>query len=62
MKQVTLSVDFVVELEDNVEPDAVTFEIPIEKIVPMDFERSGTNSVGKVLGYTTQQYVGEDPS
>lgn len=60
-KRVTLSVDFTVDIDEDVEPNHVTFEIPFERMVPMDCERSGTKRVGRVRSYTTQEYVGEDP-
>ena len=55
MKNVTLTVDVVVEIEDAVEPNDVTFDIDLEKIRPM----VGNKYVGRTLGYCTQEYVGE---
>jgi hypothetical protein len=55
----TLTVEFVVELENGIDPDAVTFEIPIESVIPM--AEGSTGRVGKLVSYCTQPYVGEDP-
>ncbi len=54
-KKVTLTVDVVVEIEDDVEPNDVTFDIDLEKIRPM----ISNKYVGRTLGYCTQEYVGE---
>src|SRR6185369_8587254 len=53
MKKVTLTVDVVVEIEDDVEPNDVTFDIDLEKIRPMICNKY----VGRALGYCTQEYV-----
>jgi len=45
----------VVEIEDDVEPNDVTFDIDLEKIRPM----ISNKYVGRTLGYCTQEYVGE---
>src|SRR4051794_4212025 len=55
MNKVTLTVEIVVEIEDYVEPNDVTFDIDLEKIRPM----VGNKYVGRILGYCTQEYVGE---
>ncbi len=55
MKKLTLTVDVVVEIEDAVEPNDVTFDIDLEKIRPM----VGNKYIGRTLGYCTQEYVGE---
>jgi hypothetical protein len=59
-KRVTLSVDFVVDIDEDVEPNDVTFEIPLEKMIPMDCNGSGRKRVGRVRSYTTQEYF-ENP-
>ena len=55
MKKGTLTVDVVVEIEDYVEPNDVTFDIDLENIRPM----LGNKYVGRTSGYCTQEYVGE---
>ena len=55
MKKVTLTVEVVVEIDDEVEPNDVTFESDLEKIRPM----AGNKYVGRTLAYCTQEYVGE---
>jgi hypothetical protein len=55
MKKVTLTVDVVVEIENAVDPNQVTFDIDLEKIRLM----VGNKYVGRTLGYCTQEYVGE---
>ena len=55
MKKVTLTVEVVVEIEGDVEPNDVTFDIDLENIRPM----LGNKYVGRTSGYCTQEYVGE---
>src|SRR5438093_13315217 len=55
MKTITLTVDVVVEIEDDVEPNDVTFDIDLEKTRPM----LGNRYIGRTLGYCTQEYCDE---
>lgn len=51
---VTLEVQFKVKIPKDVDPNIVTFEIPIEQI-RVDGDRQ---DIGTVLSYCTQEYVG----
>lgn len=51
MKKVNFLVEFGTELEDDVDPNDVTFDIPIELVHAQDY--SGKN-VGRLVAYCTQ--------
>lgn len=55
LKKVTLTVDMTVEIEEDVEPNDVTFDIPIEQVKP----QANGKTVGVLVSYTTQEYFGE---
>ncbi len=54
MRTVDIMVEFRVSIPDDVDPDSITFDIPVESV------RVDSNSimgVGKLLSYCTQEYV-----
>jgi hypothetical protein len=55
MRVVTLTVEIKVVVGDNVEPNDITLNMPIEQTTPM----VDGKVVGTTIGYTTQEYFGE---
>lgn len=53
-KTVKMMVEFDVEIEDEEDPQQITFDIPIEKIIPSNWDGP---IKGRVTGYTTQDYA-----
>lgn len=47
----TFLIEFTVKLDTGVNPDSVTFDIPLERVIPQVL---GQN-VGVVTGYTTME-------
>lgn len=54
MKTLTISVDFVVSVPEGIEPNDITFDIPIES-VRVDSLTDG-EGIGVLTGYCTQEY------
>ena len=53
MKRVSFLVEFVALLDDDVKPDDVTFNIPVDQVQAQSLESGKV--VGKLEAYTTQQ-------
>lgn len=59
MKNVTFVVEFTTELQDNINPEDVTFDIDVgfSKIRPIGFDGL---TVGTVIGYSTVNHFNDD--
>ena len=52
-KRVLFMVEFTVEMEASVDPDDVTFHIPMTDVLPQSWDGK---TIGKLIAYCTQQY------
>ncbi len=55
MKTVLIMVEFTVDIPDNIDPNEVTFEIPLDAI-RVDSWLEDKHDIGKVIAYETQEY------